>query len=242
MKQAITIALVLLCVTASGCAMMEKNHDRLASVLNPKKIHTAASDSDAASRAEEIPIDDYYNALQLARTKYTATDILKSNSSLIENYVNEGIGLADAYCRRWFQKLDDMNRMLAFQTKNVNIISQMGTTLLGIGHASASWVTAYGASNTAFAGVSENVSGAFLVAPTSARVQEHVDTLMSSEATALRAKSSTLTFKEAYSELERYADYCTYSRAKQIVDAALSITTTNLNNTTKQPETTQKTK
>jgi hypothetical protein len=240
------VAMSVVVGALSGCSHFEKSRDDTAALMNPTKIHTAYSTDSDAYKASKIPVDDYYHALQVARTTYATdasgnvTKVTKADHEAVENYVDEGIGLVDAYCLRWFQRLDDMNRLLDYQNKNVNVITQLGTALLGIGKASSNVISGYGAANTAYAGASENFNSAFLVAPTAARVKDHIQSVMRDEATALRSDAATLDFKQAYTRLEQYADLCTHTRAKAIVDTALDLTKTNLNEETKQPETVTK--
>jgi hypothetical protein len=246
MKIRVVFVILIVSIFAVGCAPFDKRKDQTAGLLNPPKLHGAYDKDNAAYKAAQVPIDDYYHALDLAKSTYTVdssgktTAVTIADQNKIKNYVSEGIGLTDAYCRRWFQSLDDMQRLLAFEDKNVNVISQLGTTLLGIGKANANIVTGYGASNTAYAGFSENFNSAFLVAPTAAKVREHIESAMKAEAVQLRTDSASLNFKEAYTRLERYASFCTYAQAKEIVNTALSLTKTELNATTRQPETVKK--
>jgi len=246
MNASITLFILIVTIFTSGCALFNKQKDETAGLLNPPKLHGAYDQKSAAYQAAQVPIEDYYHALDLAKSTYTvdtfgkATAVVAADQQKIQNYVSEGIGLTDAYCRRWFQGLDDMQRLLAFQNKNVNVISQLGTALLGIGKANSNIVTAYGASNTAYAGFSENFNSAFLVAPTAAKVKEHIESALKTEAEQLRTDSANLNFKQAYTRLERYAGLCTHAQAKEIVDTALDLTKTQLNATTLQTETVKK--
>ena len=62
---------------------------------------------------------------------------------------------------------------------------------------------------------------------------------MKEESLALKTAAPGLTFKQAYTRLEHYADLCSHVRAKAIVDAALETTTTTLD-INQQPQTTPK--
>jgi hypothetical protein len=201
----------------------------LVDTLNPIRIHKTTGDIPHPVRTEDIPIADYKEALRIARPKYDINnnEIPTGNSAAIENYVNEGIGLVDTYCSRWFRDLDDMSRLLDYQNNNMNVITQLGTTLLGIAAANANFVTGYGAATTAFAGVSTNTTRSFFATPTASKVRRHIDTLMQQEAATLKdaAKQAGFKFKDAYTRLEKYADICTHSRAKEVVESALDSTT-----------------
>ncbi|WP_139330755.1 hypothetical protein [Sphaerotilus natans] len=201
--------------------------------MNPPKIHGANDEKDLSKNAEKIPVDDYFNALRLAQPIYRekSIELPQNNQAAIENYVSEGIGLVDSYCSRWFRKIDDLSRLLNYQSENLNVITQLGTTLLGIGTANANFITGYGAATAAIAGMSNNVNSSFFATPTASKVQRHIENLMKDEATALKsaAKNNQLNFKDAYTRLEKYADLCTHARAKEVVESALDSTKTEIN-------------
>lgn len=232
LKMALLYSITIAAMT-TGCATLNQ---RTNSVLNPEKLHDQQASAGPTLDAAQVPIDDYYHALALAKTAYkfdsvgAPTGYTKQSSDLIENYVNEGIGLVDAYCNRWFQRLDDLQRKLQYEENNLNIITQLGTALLGIGHANSYIVGGYGAINTAATGMLNNYSDTFLAAPTTAKVRQHIVSAMDQAAGDLRGKSKSLDFKQAYSGLERYAAICTYSQAKEIVDDSLSETKTEFKN------------
>lgn len=191
-------------------------------------VSVAATGGEKPGRDGRQSLDDVVVNGDLVKV----TGVAHADAGAVDNYVMEGIGLVDAYCLRWFQQLDDLSRLMEYQSKNVNIISQLGTTLMGIAEVAPATVSAYGALNTAYAGGVENFNSSFLVAPSSALVKDHIMAVMkekakefSDPATGLKGK---MTFKEAYLWLERYADLCTYPRAKAIVDGALSFTKTEL--------------
>ncbi|MEN9484225.1 MAG: hypothetical protein RJB37_2105, partial [Pseudomonadota bacterium] len=58
----------------------------------------------------------------------------------------------------------------------------------------------------------------------------HIDAIMKTESKRLKddANGKKLTFKEAYTGLEQYADLCTHARAKEIVESALDATKTTI--------------
>lgn len=237
-----SVFLVFIISLISGCSSINSGIDQARSLLNPTKIHLARNRDSEAYEASEIPVNDYYNALALAKKKYKIQNdspigIMETDPMYVKNYIEEGLGLIDTYCLRWFQKIDDLQRLLAYQNKNVNVVTQLGTAALGLGGANSTIVGGYGAINTAYAGLSENFNAAFIVAPTSSKVKRHIEAAMKAEAKSIRDSANTLNFKQAYVRLEKYADFCTYSRAKEIVDASLDLTKTGVNTNTGQPET-----
>jgi hypothetical protein len=73
-----------------------------------------------------------------------------------------------------------------------------------------------------------NFDDAVLTAPAQRKVQVKVMEMLSSVAVPLRDRSATLTFLQAYTELEALADICTFGTIKDAVDDALSVTTTTV--------------
>jgi len=217
------VPLITVIFALSGCSLLgSENANQL---LNPQSLHDVQGTEQAAVAAK-LPIADYYAAMELAKSSYTSSNVTHQLGN-VENYVEEGIGLVDTYCLRWFRLVSNTQRIAAYSRSNTNVISQLGTTVLGIADASADLVTGYGAVNTAISGFSSNFETAFLGAPTTSKVKGKILLLMSQEAKRLRQRSAAgspkLKFKEAYGELERYADLCTFEAAREIVDGALNV-------------------
>lgn len=235
-------------VAGSGCAFINPKLDEVSRLMNPQRIHVARDRDSEAYKASQLPIEDYYKAMRLARPEYTekpveaspgrgfaaqgtvVTAVVKKDRELIVNYVDEGIGLVDAFCIRWFQSLDDVSRLARYEDKNVNIITQLGTALLGTGGANPNIVAGYGAGTTAYAGFFDNFNTSFLTGPTSSIIKGHMDVTMRDAAAKLRrdVNDESFTFKQAYSGLERYADICTYNTVKAIIDNSLNATRTDI--------------
>lgn len=232
MKRVFSVAVVMASALISGCALV-KQYGSDDGTMNPVKIHQPSVWDEKEKRAEvtaarEIPIDDYYAALRLAKTRYQAETFVPSSSQYVKNYVYEGIGLVNAYCSRWFNKMDDMARMLAYTNKNVNVITQLTTALLGVGGASSAVVATWGAGTTAYAGAADNFQTTFLLAPTASKVRDHIEAAMREDAERLKNTAESITFKEAYTALEAYANLCTHAKAKEIVDKSLDLSKSSI--------------
>jgi hypothetical protein len=222
------LALCVAAVTAlAGCALPGKR-ERI-ELLNPRPIHTSADSNSNAARAGEIPVESYYKALELARTRYTETTAQRMDSAAIQNYVDEGIGLVDAYCLRWFRRLDDVQRQVNIEGGDWNIIRQLGTALLGIGSASSNWVALYGAGNTAYEGIRQNLSESILAGPTAKKIKGRVFALLQQSASELRQEAQLLPFPQAYSRLERHAEVCTFATVRELLDSSLAQTQSEIN-------------
>ena len=211
----------------SGCALTS-SADRQ-SLFNPPGIHASTDEKSGAVVAGQIPITQYYAALNTAQDKAKGADE-------ISDFVDKGIGLTSAYCLRWFQRLDEVQRRLELQEKDFNVIRQLGTTFLGIGKAIPNWVTGYGAANTAYSGIAENFNEAILAGPTTAKIKSRVLDMLQQSETTLRqdADGKRLTFTQAYNRIELHADTCTYSTVRNLLDATLGATQANRNPATGQ--------
>ncbi|MDD5384792.1 MAG: hypothetical protein PHG89_07930 [Gallionella sp.] len=201
----------------SGCALTS-SADRQ-SLFNPPGIHASTDVKSEAVGAGQIPITQYYEALKKAQDKVKGADE-------ISDFVDKGIGLTSAYCLRWFQRLDEVQRRLDLQEKDFNVIRQLGTAFLGIGKAIPNWVTGYGAANTAYSGIAENFNEAILAGPTTAKIKSRVLDMLQQSETILRrdADNKRLNFSQAYSRIELHADTCTYSTVRNLLDATLAST------------------
>mgnify|MGYP000868704208 FL=1 len=223
LKQLLRCAtLALLTAATAGCSSLSpKGID-----VNPVAIHkaspsqvvsTATGTVTSAVQAELVPVQAYYTALTAARS---ATG--SATTTAIRDYVDAGITLVNSYCLRWFQSLSERDVVKSFEDGNFNVIRQLGTALLGLGKANTYFVTTYGATNTAYEGISKNFSDAFLIAPNSRKVKAQVMSLLDArEKELLETAKAPRTFAEACRRLERFADLCTHSTAKEIVNNAL---------------------
>jgi hypothetical protein len=227
--------LFLAALLSSGCSMLGGSRPGKQDLYNPPKIHgpngvstegnagnkTPTQTDDAGQMAEQVPISDYYRAMKLAQTDYRDDGYAQKKPEYIKNYIDEGIGLVDAYCLRWFQRLNDVQRQIDLKERDINVITQLGTALLGVAKASSDAVALYGAANVAYQGLSGNVRDVFLIAPTSKKIKASVLAMMTEQAALLRRDGGQLNFKQAYTRIEKYADLCTYATAKEVVDGAL---------------------
>jgi hypothetical protein len=230
-KFAFLVALLL-----SLCACASVSHET--THINPPAIHRAsdnnpalpkgigvASEVKSAPEAEALPTLEYYAAMNAARAA-------SNDPAAIARYVDAGVTLVNSYCLRWFQHLSEQDVKKSFNSENFNVVRALGTAFLGLGNANSLIVSAYGASNTAYESYSKNYSDAFLLAPNSRKVKAQVLSLLDTRADELLGKPTAAnggkpsvsppeTFSEAYRKLERFADLCTHSTAKEIVNSAL---------------------
>lgn len=226
------IPVVMLLVGAvSGCAAVG-GKDTAGALLNPPRIHDSADATSEAGRAGQLPIDNYYKAMRLAQPEYKDRDVVPSDPKYVKNYVEEGLGLVDAYCLRWFRLLEDTQRKTNFEEKNFNVIRQLGTALLGIGKASSNWVTGYGAANTAYSGIVENFNTAFLAGPTTKKVKDRIFELLNQSSARLLTAADTLSFAQAYNRLERHAEICSFAMVIEVLDSSLAGTESEIDTTT----------
>jgi len=223
-KHLFIIALMLSLINCvSGCSTLYGNDPRnVVGMMNPKKIHDRNSSDVRIKSAAAIPVDDYYNALTLAHSPYTEGKIPTQNQSNIDNYVKEGVGLVNTYCRQWFRNLSDAQRAYARGKSDFNVIQQLGTALIGVTGASSIVTAVYGATNTAISGLAENYSDAYLVTPTTNNVENRIFEALEAREVEITAKNKFTHFKDAYNALEEYAAICTYSKAQLIVDSFTS--------------------
>jgi hypothetical protein len=209
-------------IAATALALAGCMTDRAKSLLNPPGIHVSDDPTSKAAEYGQVPVTQYYDALDVAA-------YVEKGDPAITNYVDKGIGLVSGYCVRWFQRLDDAQRILGLQQKDFNIIRQLGTALLGIGSASSSIVATYGAANTAYSGIVENFNEAVLAGPTTAKIKGQVQAMLNQSEAKLRedAEAGRLTFAQAYSRIELHADTCTFSTVRNLLDSSLASTKAN---------------
>ena len=196
--------------------------------INPTRMHVAPNSPfgslsspsapsvapESVKAAEALPAARYFTAMNNAKTQ--------ESDGTRAQFIETGIGVVQAHCLRWFQRMSDQGLVKAYSDGNVNIIRQLGTALLGIGKANSIIVSTYGAGNTAYEGLSKNFDDSFLLAPNSRKVKNQIMGILDSEATKLRSTDKgPKNFDQAYVALERYADLCTHATAREIINDAL---------------------
>jgi hypothetical protein len=211
---ALATLLVLLVALCSGCATFSdriyKDQEKL---LNPARLNETTAKSGRVHNAE---------------TDYSSTPAKHADRLAIVDYVDAGIGLTYAYCRRWFHVVGDTKRRRDIGEQDFYIIRDATATLLTMAGASKAALEVIGLANTTISGMAGNFDDAVLTAPAQRKVQVKVMEMLSSVAVPLRDRSATLTFLQAYTELEALADICTFGTIKDAVDDALSVTTTTV--------------
>lgn len=199
-------------VLCSGCTTLRGTLGTEVPLNNPPRLHDEVSAQKDAKDAAQRQIDAYYAALKAAEQGPDSTKLAK--------YVDEGIGLVDSHCLRWFQRLDDYERDVQFRGKETNVITQLGTALIGAARLHPDVTTLYGAGTTAVAGLRSNRLEGLVIAPAAKGVKAKVMTVMAQRAGQLRAVPPA-TLPQARGQLEAYADLCTYSSAKSLVDKSV---------------------
>ncbi len=228
----LTLTLILL----TSCSTLSQKN-----IINPTSIHDANGNNpdENVAFARNLPVEDYYRSLMLAKSYYSPDrncDIdskevcyKPSKPEFIRNYVTEGLGLVDAYCLRWFNRLDESQRKVQTSRTNYNIITQLGSTLLSASSTNYNTITGFNAANTAFTRVADNYTGTFLFANTT-KVKQHIFKVMKDKRTLIesraRKEKNNIKFKDFYIEIEQYADICTFSNIKEIVNKSLDATQT----------------
>jgi hypothetical protein len=143
----------------------------------------------------------------------------------MSDFIDKGIAVVNTSCVRWFRILAESQMRYNYTQTNQNVIQNLGTTLLGFGNANPLVMGTYGALFTALNGVENNFSQAFLLAPNSNKVKEHILSALDLQAEKLKSNNS-MTYSQAYTALERYADICTAQTAKEIINSSLDQTKT----------------
>lgn len=191
-----------------------------AELANPTQIHQATvvagrTPTDLESKASEaaslVPLR-YYKAMDIAK------EGLPKQADL-DVYVREGIAVVELYCLRWFSKLEDAQRSFQVTDTNRNVITQLGTTVIGLAKLNSGVTAGYGALNSAIGGFNANFTSAFLAAPNAENVKRLTLDALQSRAALLKDSGSALypkTFSEAFVQLEKLAGQCTYSEVKRL--------------------------
>lgn len=212
----LTAATLSLCL-AAGCSspLMNRHGD-------PTPLHTDRKVTELLpedqNTVENIPLRTYLHTLACA-----SGDLKNASCEGIDKdrYMRDGIALVDSYCDRWFVRLNKLQRNFQYQEGNVNIIKDLGTTLIGLSRLHSDVTAVYGAAGIAADGWFRNINDVLFLAPNPAIVQKRVREAMHTRARQLTGDSKPASFVQAYVELERYADMCTFYAARMIADESM---------------------
>jgi len=186
-----------------------------------------------AIQAQSVPVFIYYEKMNLARSITSTitpngTGTVPVPSAIVE-YLDAGFALVNAYCLRWFQRMNDQSIYKQFGDESENLIYALGTTLLGLGKANSYFVTSWGASNTFVKGESANYSNNFLLG-SSPKIKAQVMKMLVDEGKVIRNDGEAKTFLQAYTRLEQYADLCTSGTVRDILGKSLDSVETKYDN------------
>ncbi|MEW6704585.1 MAG: hypothetical protein AB1430_07030 [Pseudomonadota bacterium] len=206
---------------ASAASLAGCGHFSPTELVNPTQIHHTRRlpagvsptplQQEAIDAASAVPVR-YYEALKAAQQA-------PADAQKIEAYLREGIAVVQLYCLRWFARVADEQRNLQVAETNWNVITQLGTALIGVARLHSDVTTAYGALNTAVGGFNANLNNAFLIAPNAENVKRLTLEALGQRAALLTDSGSALRpqrFSDAYVQLEKLADVCTYQEVKRL--------------------------
>ena len=109
---------------------------------------------------------------------------------------------------------------MAWGQRDFNVMTQLGTALLGVAKLSSDVTAVYGASTSALSGLHANRQEGMLIAPPASDVKTKVLDAMALRSKDLMAENFVYV-SQVQVALERYADLCTYQSARRMVSQTL---------------------
>jgi hypothetical protein len=228
-KKVFPCTAVLFAMLLEGCAPLAKK-----GLENPTQIHR---EGDLPSPID--PKNPEHLALQASRELYLryyqkleAAKTPTADQKAIDDYVNEGISLVEINCLRWFGRIAEAQRQIQFGDTNRNVITQLGTALIGVAKLNSDVTAVYGAGTTAAAGFSANTNSAFLAAPNTENVKRLTFDALKKRSDLMKDPSSDIypkTFSSGYVELEKLADVCTYTEIKRLTTLSVDQSSASVN-------------
>lgn len=224
-------------VLCGGCAGLKPVLNGSEDLIQPKVVHVSDLTLEGNRPTGELPAGVIRN---VAAENYLATfrlalDVARSNAeapmivgdpNLSRAYLDAGQQLVNVYCSRWFDEIEKREIRLEHAQENYNVLTELGTSLLGIGGAASNFVTLYGAGTGAFTAISNNYGSTFLLAPSPTTVREKVFDALADRALQDRkavngAGETGVSFNRLYMMVERYASLCSLATARRIVNESL---------------------
>ncbi|MCD4483389.1 hypothetical protein LQR31_02745 [Chromobacterium vaccinii] len=185
------------------------------------------------SITEQIPYTEYYQSLlrmyclgQKDNSNLTkCTTPIKGDSAqvkeAISDFITKGSNLVKINCSRWFDAMAIAQQKMALESSRESTLWALGHTLLGIGKANPTVNAVAGAMNTAYTGTIQDYTQAYLLAPNTKNVKTHIMAILDD---AYAKKGTIDNISDAIRWMETYADYCTQSMAKNVIDNSLNET------------------
>ena len=215
---------LVLCISLSllsGCASLSSFQEKQAALLKPRLINESTDSSSQAFRAQEAQENAYYAAMDAAMKP-------GAGQKDIQLWVDWGISRTIGECRSWFHRIDDTARQFNLGSKNVSVLENAGTAILGLASAAPGIVAGYGIATTTLSGLGDNFNAAFLSSPSQKNVENKIMEVMQGYAAQLKAESGTLTAPDVFTRLGTLADICNSPSIKGIVDGSLQQTTASI--------------
>ncbi|MCA0176407.1 MAG: hypothetical protein LCH73_09000 [Proteobacteria bacterium] len=212
----------------AGCAGMGLQHELTPTPLHRQDAPGAGelpADAQARSQEEALARQSYQASADVALAYFAALQKAKANpdgKADVANYVRQGVALVQLHCVRWFGRIEARQQRSELDTSNYNVISNLGTALLGLGGASEALTAGYGALGVAWTGFNANIGSAYLAAPNAANVKRLTLDAVDSRAAQLLGTAPKpqmpAHFADAYVALERLAGICTHAEVKRLTN------------------------
>lgn len=212
----------------AGCAGMGLQSELTPAPLHRQDLPGAAelpTDAQARAQQEKLARQSYEASAEVAVAYFKALAAAKDKpdgKAEVANYVRQGVALVQLHCVRWFGRIEERQQRSELDTSNYNVISNLGTALLGLGGASEALTAGYGALGVAWTGFNANIGSAYLAAPNAANVKRLTLDAVDSRAAQLLGTAPKpqvpAHFAEAYVALERLAGICTHAEVKRLTN------------------------
>lgn len=179
--------------------------------------------------AEDDPAQDALGSSQCVTFRETSTDAV-IRAAQVTRYLENGFGLTDIYCQRYFVIATQTRQGRKFQRNTGSAVDVLvGSVLTALGGGT----TITGLANAgfeAFDSTYKNIDDAFVVAPERDDVRKLVHAAQQDfRATVFDVKSLPQSYPGGRSVIERYAGLCSFDGMRQLVADAVSGKAKDLN-------------
>lgn len=179
--------------------------------------------------AEDDPAQDALGSSQCVTFRATSTNLV-DRAAQVTRYLENGFGLTDIYCQRYFVVATQTRQGRKFQRNTGSAVDVLvGSVLTALGGGT----TITGLANAgfeAFDSTYKNIDDAFVVAPERDDVRKLVHAAQQDfRATVFDVKNLPQSYPGARSVIERYAGLCSFDGMRQLVADAVSGKAKDLN-------------
>lgn len=210
-----------------GIALINELQSAFVVVHTPNVAGSWSGCEDTMPSHQEFESAPYHRHVKSEGPKPFQCVIYKPNPSPIEvqNHLEAGLALTDLYCDIYFRRISQHSSERRFSRGLVNDVGAAVTAILGLSKVSSPLTGGIGAGFGLADSSFRNYDDAFLISADISTLQSKVYVEQQKFRSTMKSKSPMTRYGQANSAILQYANFCSYTGMRGIINASLSQTT-----------------